>query len=200
MVILMEYNQILKGIFIDFLSHPLVVGLILFVLGRFFILDKFLPDKRLTIKLEIISNIIEIQNKIKLVKMMHDGIIQKLAFKKDADEYYSILKPEYEKIINIINNGINKLIVDIDSRIIIFFDEKCGTRHAFNQYNKALTSINEYMIINFGWTSLEEKNSKIKVTGNFNFWHEPKFLKFMETEKELIMKINNERVLRSIKV
>ena len=141
---------------IEFLNHPLVISLIIFFIGKYFWIDKYLlsnkVSKDLNIKEIIISKILLMEEKVKLSRMYNDRLIHTLKEIKKKDNEFEgsntmeIFKREIDEISILINDSIPKLISEIESNINIYFQNKKEITSNFEKYKNELRRINKFMV------------------------------------------------------
>ena len=176
---------------IEFLKNPLVISLIIFFIGKYFWIDKYLlsnkASKDLNIKERIISKILLMEEKVKLSRMYYDRLIYTLKkIHKEDNEFeksdlMKIFKQETDKISILINDSIPKLISEIESNIDIYFQNKEKNISNFEKYKNELKKINKFMV--------EELPGKITSLMKIKDFEELNLENFTNNQNNLIQEI-----------
>lgn len=137
---------------LSFSKHPIVVGLVLFWIGKIFWLDKFIISNKASedtkLKKEVIEKIYQIKNKIKKVVFYYDRtVLTNKAFKKESKVFpINVLKGEFSKISTILNDDIPILLSDIKSFLTVYFDSVEKIDSAYDIYEDSVYEIHKFLV------------------------------------------------------
>jgi len=187
----MQYYIFIIKYILGFLSYPIVTGIVLFFIAKYFWLDKFLLSKKvskdLEVKEKVISKILLTKDKIVKYRFYYDRLVNTSQSRLENDfpvDKASELK-ELEKISIIINEDIPILLSEIDSILYFYFGNGSLAYKDFEEYNTSLKKINDFMIFDFPKVA-----SPFKKIGDFK---ELNLDDFLEKMKKLLntVKITN---------
>ena len=173
----------------DFASHPLVIGFVLFFVGKHYWLDKYLlaisSKKDFAIKEKIIDKIFLIRNKHKLFKFYYDRLVNTSELTKEIKDQIdsSLLEIAYKddmgEISEIINNDIPISQTEADSLLAVYFSHNIELIKIFGKYTAELEKIQKFVVNNFpndrrlfiersksftelDWNNIEQQEKKLK--------------------------------------
>ena len=178
----------------DFLSHPFVISIVIFLLGRVLI-NKVIPDK----KQKVIEKVVIIKNLMKEVEFIYDRILNTSKFiEKDRSEKKDVSKrdaifnkttiKEFNRMSDIVNEKIPIEKFKIDSEIEIYFNDQNLTK-IYDHFNKEFNKIHEFIVIKLPEhaDTFQKKFCEIK---------ELNFDELKNCEKELINAIRRAKSIR----
>lgn len=191
----MDYCFYVAKIVIRFFSHPLVVGLTLFFIGKHFWLDKYLLSKQalgdFDIKKQTVYKIYLIKDKLKIAMIYYDRMVNTIKLARDnqqssvntEERLQRVIGEEIKQISPLLNNDILILHSEINSLISIYFKDKKGLHDSFDEYSDALGKIHKFML-----SSEWFKNRTFKKSDDFS---ELSLENLTEKEKSFIEKLLN---------
>lgn len=145
-------EEFLKNIS-NVLAQPLAIGLILFFVGKYFWLDKFLISKDLDIKKKIVGKIYLLQEKLETSKFYYDRMIntvklaQQSSSQNRGEQLKRATKEEIKNISSLINNDIPILLdPGIRSSIRLYFKNPKELCNTFDEYAKELEQVRGFMV------------------------------------------------------
>lgn len=134
-----------------FFSHPFVIAIVIFLLGKILI-NKIIPDK----KQKIIEKIVIIKNLLKEVEFIYDRILntskyrEKDALYKNISDnnkiFNKIITREFNRMSNLVNEKIPIEKFKLDSEIEIYFNDPNLTK-IHNRFNKEFKKIHRFIVI-----------------------------------------------------